>query len=378
MLLNTLKKLFFSMFFLFLPLIVFAQSNRVEIVALVPFWGPDEQFIDEFGEELEKAVNNMQGYRSTVIDMTQLPDDVPEGGFPPYICPSPSLTKTNPIAMTGEMDTDEDDDELWILRLYLWDMPETRLVFSDKVQGYDREEIAMGLPGTLDFMFQWLTKKRGRSGADGDGEGDLTNQYGGGKQVFITTAMPLHWMYVGARFGWTPLRLHSYSSSVEDISYRSINGAVTFSIAFFPESVPFFSRFCFQAEGVFSYDMNISRLDPKLSTLTLIPTALLKCQVYRRGNTLLSVFAGSYVSFPLGGKETIKYAWKLPMGLGITAGVSLGGKLDPVPGIFFFDVRASMDLLKTIVTVPRRGEDRFRRMGLTISVGYEYGLITKK
>jgi len=372
---KTLKKLFFSILFLFLPLIVFAQSNRTQSVALVPFWGPDDYFIQEFGEELYTGVNNIQGYRSVVIDMTNLPDDVPEGGFPPYICPSPSLIKTNPIAITGELTADPDDDEFWHLRLYLWEMSETRLVFSDEVTAYDREEMAAGLPGMLDWLFSWLTRIKGRGSGDGDdiwGDGSNT----GGKSVFITTSMPLQWIYIGARFGWSPLNIYGpaggkKSDAIDSSFYNSINGAISGSIAFFPESVPFFSRFSFQVEAIFNYDT------APIKITTIIPTALLKAQVYRQGNILFSLFGGAYSPFPLDGKKTIEYS-SFPIGL--TAGANFGGKLDKIPGIFFIDLRFSMDLFDTKVTapgIPLTGF-KFRRTSMTISIGYEYGLITKK
>jgi hypothetical protein len=366
---NSQKKLFITLLFLFLPLIVFSQSNRTQSVALVPFWGPDEQFIQDFGEELYNGVNDMQGYRSVVIDMTNLPDDVPEGGFPPYICPSPSLTKTNPIALTGEMTTDPDDDEFWHLRLYLWEMADTRLVFSDELTAYDREECAASLPGMLDWLFSWL--KRGGAGSGfGEGEGDLSNQYTG-KQVFITTSMPLHWMYAGGRFGWTPLRMQGapkdqdYGITYSGNEYKTLNGAVSFSISLFPDSVPFFSRLSVQAEGMINLDFE------PISATTLIPSVLLKGQAYRIGNLLFSLFGGAYLPIPL--DDNISYNSDFP--IGITAGATFGGKFDPVPGIFFIDVRYSMDLFDTTVKKDGGG---YRRNSLTISIGYEYGFITKK
>jgi len=368
---NTLKKLCITLLFLFLPLIVFAQSNRTQTVALVPFWGPDEQFIQDFGEELYKSVNEMQGFRSAVIDMTNLPDDVPEGGFPPYICPSPSLIKTNPIALTGEMSPDPDDDEFWHLRLYLWEMAETRLVFSDEVTAYDREELSGGLPGMLEWLFSWL--KRGGRGAGGDGDGDIdiSNQFNG-RQVFITTAMPLHWMYVGGRFGWTPLRMQSTPSwdnpdkSHVKNEYSTINGAASFSISLFPESVPFFSRLSVQAEAMLNFDFE------PIESAMLVPSILVKGQVFRVGNLLFSLFGGAYVPLPLDDKIGYNSS---DFPLGISFGASFGGKFDPVPGIFFIDVRYCMDMVDTYVKKDMEG---YRRNSLTISIGYEYGFIAKK
>jgi hypothetical protein len=369
---KTLKNLFFSILFLFLPLIVFAQSNRTQSVALVPFWGPDEYFIEEFGEELYIGVNNMQGYRAIVIDMNDLPDDVPEGGFPPYICPSPSLIKTNPIAITGELTTDPDDDEFWHLRLYLWEMADTRLVFSDEVTAYDREELAGGLPGMLEWLFSWLTRGRGRGAGDGDENWDSTN-IGGGRQVFITTSMPLHWIYAGVRFGWNAVNLNNPPSWKEPdnrhtfTDYRSINAALSGSIAFFPESVPFFSRFSFQLEGIFTYDIGA------VESMSIMPVGLLKFQVYRQGSMLFSLFGGAYLQFSLDKQDTVAYSLLPPVG--ISAGLSFGGKLDPLPGIFSIDLRFSVDLFDTYVKADDEG---YRRMAITLSVGYEYGFITKK
>jgi len=381
--LNTLKKLFFSPLFLFLPMIAFSQSNRAQSVALVPFWGAEDQFIVEFGEELYKGVNNLEGYRSVVIDMTNLPDDVPDGGFPPYICPSPSLIKSNPIAITGEITPDPDDDEYMHLRLYLWEMADTRLVFSDELTGYDRDEVAMGLPGMLEWLFSWL--KRGGRGSGGDGsEGDSSNLYGG-KNVFITTAMPLQWIYVGARFGGAFRMLNAPKwDGIPDPDPRyvqnrieTINAAASISSAIFPETIPFFSRFVVQLEAVFNYDLQGPVLDPVLgyyvpATMTLTPTAMIKYQAYRYSNILFTLFGGVYTPINF---STDKIAYGSLIPIGWTAGMTFGGKLDPVPGIFFIDVRYSSDEFNTFVL---KDDEAYRRKAVTISVGYEFGFITKK
>jgi len=376
---NTIKKLFFSLFFLYLPLLVYSQSNRTQSVALVPFWGPEDQFIQEFGEELYKGVNDLQGFRSVIIEMDNLPDDVPEGGFPPYICPSPSLIKSNPIALTGEITPDPDDDEYMHLRLYLWEMADTRLVFSDELTGYDREEVAAGLPGMLEWLFSWL--KRGGRGSGEDGEGDTSNLYGG-RQVFITTSMPLQWIYLGARVGATPLRIQSTPKfpDVEEPDERyvenrfeTLNASVFGSIALFPEHIPFFSRFEVQVEGTFTYDLEpyekANSQSP--STMTVTPAVLLKFQAYRHGNMLFSLFGGAYTPFTFSDK--IAYGNLIPIGW--TAGLSFGGKLDPLPGIFFIDLRYSNDEFNTFVT---KDDEAYRRRAVTISLGYQYGFITKK
>jgi len=381
---NTLKKIFSLLLFLFLPLTVFAQSIKIQTVALIPFWGSDPQtsrdpqvqiIIREFGEELYIAVNNMPGYRSAVIDMTNLPEDVPEGGNPPNLFPSPSLTKTHPLALTGELTLDPNDDELWTLRLYLWVMvpqDEMRLVFSDTLVAYDRHDCATVLPPTLETLFSWLT--RGNSSGSGKGGGSGIGDSGGfgsAREVFITTSMPLHWMYIGGRAGLTPLRMQAEPAWDDPDTrhvanhWQTMNAALSFTGSLAPESVPFFSRFAAQIEGVLNYDWS------PVTVMTITPGALLKFQAYRQGNMLFSLFGGAYTSMLI--NDTIAYDSAFPVGLHF--GLSFGAKLDPLPGIFFIDMRFSMDLFNTYV---RADDEGYKRRSVTISFGYEYGVITKK
>ena len=387
--LTTRKILFLTSLFLFLSLSVFPQTKKTESVktepaktepvALVPFWGPDEKFIKEFGEELYKGVNNLQGYKSVIIDMTKLPDDVPAGGFPPYICPSPSLIKTNPIAITGELIADPEDEEFWHLRLYLWEMADTRLVFSDELTAYDRQECAAALPGMLEWLFSWL--KKGKEAA---------STVAGG--VYTPTSMPYHWMYVGARAGWIPLRMQTFPSWDDSVNpstyktyifneFRSVSGAISYSMALFPEYISFFSRFAVQAEGIFIFDFPTKtpiyrpNFTQTTTTMTILPTLLLKYQMYRQGNMLFTLFGGGYTWFTLNPDEVGYRSKGIKIPLGVTGGVTFGGKLDPLPGIFFIDLRYSMDFFDTIM---KKDGEGFRRRDVTISIGYEYGFITKK
>ena len=92
--LATQKKVFLCALFLFVPLCLFAQAGIKKTVALVPFWGSDQKIIRQFGDELFNSVNKMTEFMPTPVDMTNLPPDVPEGGNPPYICPSPSIPQS--------------------------------------------------------------------------------------------------------------------------------------------------------------------------------------------------------------------------------------------------------------------------------------------
>jgi len=387
---TTLKKLFFSLFFLFLPLLVYSQSNRAESVALLPFWGPGGpapynneqivQVIQEFGEELYKGVNEKEGFRSVLIDdMTNLPSDVSEGGNPPYICPPHTLV-SNSVAITGEIIPDLEDEEYIHLRLYLWEMKDSRLISSDEVVGYERDQIARSMPKVLEWLFHWL--KRSRMGSEGDyGEGDTSNLYGG-KNTYLSTSMPLQWIYVGARVGASPLRLQEppnwkeYDDLYVENRFESVNASVFGSIALFPEHIPFFSHFEVQAEATLNYDFapyKNAKDSSSPASMRLTPAALLKFQVYRQGDMLFSLFGGAFTPFSF--NDNIKFSNLIPIGW--TAGLSFGGRLDPLPGIFFIDMRYSSDEFNTYV-ITEWDEEAYRRKTVTISLGYQFGFITKR
>jgi hypothetical protein len=131
-----------------------ATKATVSSVALVPFWGSNQNIIDQFGAELYVAVGNMKDFQPVRIDMTKLPDDVPEGGFPPFIGPTHSLIKSNPLALTGEV-TRTDTGSL-TLRLYLWEMADQRLVFTSTLTARNMSEYRLLLPGLLEKLFLQL------------------------------------------------------------------------------------------------------------------------------------------------------------------------------------------------------------------------------
>jgi len=115
---------------------------------------PSVSIIEQFDAEVYAAIGNMKNFQPVRIDMTNLPNDVPEGGFPPFICPSPSLIKTNPYALTGEV-TRTDSGSL-SLRLYLWEMANTRLVFTSTLTARNMSEYRLLLPGLLEKLFSQI------------------------------------------------------------------------------------------------------------------------------------------------------------------------------------------------------------------------------
>ena len=99
------------------------------------------------------------------------------------------------------------------------------------------------------------------------------------------------------------------------------------------------------------------------------------------GKFRISPFFGGYVFLPLGKiktgspvdeEESFSCSLSPPLGLlgGVSAGLPLG------PGMIFADIRYSADLTEPELK-DSGGIDTYRRHGMTLSFGYEFGLFKK-
>jgi len=146
---------------LYTPLSLSAQVGARTSVAVISLWGDEKTIVREFEEEVIYGVESLPGYRPVFIDRTDWP---PPGLFEersPIKCPSPSLIRNMPYALTSEI-YEEYDTGGWAMRLYLWQMDGTRLIYSDSMVAFDRETCRMILPGLLEFMFSFVFKDSSR------------------------------------------------------------------------------------------------------------------------------------------------------------------------------------------------------------------------
>jgi hypothetical protein len=350
---------------------LFAQDER-PAVALVPFRNAEEGLAAQFTEALYLSVENDGAYRPQTVDMDNLPADVPEGGFPPYVCPSPSMTGAAPYAMTGEMTLDS-QTSLYRLRLYFWEMADTRLVSSDEVSVRDAEECAAFLPP----LARWLFSRA-------EPAADLP------EEAFFEMPEPEpepaeYRLYAGLRAG-SSLRFYSRivsSPFVEnDVSYffnltAGIQGAYYFfagfgvqlDLLFTNDYAPFKSYELPPSPDGDLYTSN----DPFSSVSLMIPLALK--YTFRKGGHFASVLAGGYLTIPLGKMENESlggsFAYTPPPGY--TLGVSLGTKAGP--GNLFLDLRWAADLGETRTNA---GVLIYQRSMVSITAGYELGFIRKR
>ena len=374
------KKQLLYFLLLVLPLSLFAQTGERETVAVIPFWGPEDQdiLIEEFGAETLEGVNNLQGYRSTPIDMTDLPEDVPEGGYPPNVCPSPSLTRGLPFALTGEIAVDQDFGG-WDLRLYLWMMNAKdtdgnitpKLVYSDRLTAYDREGCRMFLPGLLEWIFSFIPK-------------DVPIQLGGGGVASVVYYAPeesVRWLYVGARVGGAmniytapktenlqPYRDILHSVDIQKSAHYGYNFNVALSAAYiFPDNALFASPFGAQAEIILTFDSK----EPFKGTTAIFPI-MLRFHAYRKRTSAITALGGVYAGIPFSGDfdYTPQKLW------GVTAGFNFGEKIGP--GHAYLDLRWMGDMTDTYKNTgeafPYPG---FRRNMISVCIGYEMGFFPK-
>ncbi|MDR2435394.1 MAG: PorT family protein [Treponema sp.] len=364
---------------------IFPESAADEMpgVALVPFWGENKALIAQLGELLYLLLENEGLYRPEAVDMVNLPEDVPEGGFPPYVCPSPSLTKTAPYAVTGELVFD-DESSLYHLRLYLWEMAGTRLVFTDESTGRDRGEFEMYLPSLLEWLFSWLEQPREMAGEWYEYSDPLAQSESG-------SSLPEEkWLYLGLRVG-PSVRLYSRDTAepfAENNIYSFLN--ITAGVQATFQFLPFLAV---QAEFLFTNDYApYSAVNPVINTNTntgtmragpdpfssyslMFPLALR--YTYRQGRLFAGALAGIYFSLPLGDMENKtfggNFGYSMNPPLGYTVGINVGTKLGP--GSLFLDLRWAADIGET---QKNSGEDIYKRSMVTIAIGYELGFFTKK
>jgi hypothetical protein len=196
--------------------------------------------------------------------------------------------------------------------------------------------------------------------------------------VTVTESLPddkksMTLLYVGLRTGFSP-RDYLLNTTLPDITAET---HTAFEIAALAE-VRILSLLSLQIEFIFSSDevdaVNPSYGDIRVSASTLTIPLLAKL-TFRPGKFYFAVFTGPAISLPLGqmevtqGNDTKPYGFSATPGWvgGANAGIKLG------QGLLFVDARYSGDFL--FVQADKKGQ--YRRNIFSISLGYDYGLITK-
>jgi hypothetical protein len=308
--------------------------------------------------------------------MEHLPADVPPGGFPPYVCPSPSLTGQAPYAITGEVVKNQ--SEAYHLRLYLWEMENTRLVYTDEITVRDREECERFLPPSLEWLLSHLPEPPWKPAAAPVPATEASR---------LRLPVPEYYrLNLGIKIG----SAFRFYSRPPDTVFLEDDVAYFFNIAAGIQCAWYFLPFLgVQMEAEFTSDHapfktvnknktdSLSAYNTPFTAYSLSFPLLLKYS-FRRNTFTISALAGGYLFVPLGDmrNEAIVpgsgglFSYGMEPPLGYIAGIDLGTKVGP--GNLFLDLRWAQDLGMLRAT---SGETAYTRSMFSIAIGYELGFV---
>ena len=365
----------------------FSFAAAQDLIAMHPYHGPEEAdeisalFFNMSVREVPRIGDNK--YASFAIDLDNLPPDVPEGGFPPWICPMPSITGDAGYAITGEVAPDPDWPGAFRVRLYLWKMEGTRMLGSDEMTVAGPEDLGI-LPLFLQWILSWIDEDklmeemlaRLRAELLLAEQPSVMNFLGQTVVMLAEQAPPEpHWLYVGLRGGGGYSRL-SYIDNTNDPEYHP--GPLTFnSINFAVQVSTRLARyFELQTELNFMWDFGqdgISDTDERYTSMNMhIP--LIAKFVLQSNRLKAAAYGGFYLHVPMyqsGNDIAVKeyeYSGDFP---GFVFGMSIGWKWGR--GNLFLDGRYEYDALMYNST--NRGVST--RNGIRVNIGYELGFFQK-
>ena len=358
---------------LFVGLPLIAQER----MALHPFRaasGSEEIANIFFDVQMRQLTNASEGrFTPFSIDLNRLPADIPAGGFPPWVCPSPVISGGAAYAITGEVGPDPDTPGSSRLRLYLWQMDGSRLLGSDEMVALDRQEAEQGMPFFLEWVISWIV----------DDTAEPAVVYV--DREVITQADPVviyadgesyqpAWMYLGFRIGggnseWN----HDLPNTGAPDPFRNthvltsvnISAQAAFPLARYFELQPELS-FILDFES-FS-DLVSGSFNDAIFSMELRPAVLAKFVL--QNNTLKAgLFGGLYYYLPLkkpdyAGISSSEYKPDFP---GIILGVNVGHIVGP--GRLFLDARLEFDGR----WFNREFDEIFYRTAVRVNIGYEFG-----
>jgi hypothetical protein len=314
-----------------------------------------------FFEELIKAIPGVPGYagiyRPYSIDLVNnRPADVPPGGFPPYICPSPSLTAGAAYAITGEMGQSRDNPGEYWMRIYLWQMDKGRLVASDMVNASDRESCAESYPYVLGYLYSIIDENK-QTAAQPQAPQQVAEQT---QTVYRPTSRPKplqHWLNLGL-FGGAGNSTWFDGETTSSL----MNVSATFLVG-----INLFSNFTIQAEANLNGHYDTGNFENNFWHMTV---PLLFKIILQNDPVKGSVYAGPSLFFPMPWAETPYDDTDFYKLLGISFGVSVGWKLGP--GYFFIDGRMNHLLFFSDDGI------NYPSNAAVFGIGYEINIIKKK
>lgn len=361
-------KLFLCVMFIFLSPSLFADVADRR-VALVPFWGENNEIIAQFGEELYIALSETI-FSPEWVDMDNLPPSFPPGGLPPHMNPGPMLARDAPFAITGHVSFNSTTKQ-WHLRLYLWLVPEDRILLTDELVAFDREAVHMILPFMLRWLFSRVPTERPPEPLPPPPTPIPPSLPPPIPLPPPPTPEPPFLVYVGLQVaGNMQMFVPIWGTEDNNINLENASAAVSFNFQLLNLSTFNLSPRYFlglQLEGIVLSDFTYEE------TFSLMLPALLRFTA-RRDRSFFSLLGGAYLFLPLVEGHSVQFGHETERigpfaGWGYTAGLIWGRRIGP--GYLNTGLRWSSDMFSS-----RRMDTRdfYNRRMITISIGYEMGV----
>ncbi|MDR1353054.1 MAG: PorT family protein [Treponema sp.] len=339
------------------------------IVAILPFTG-EEKAAADFDRAVVGAVINLQKYSSRAISTgtveaagVRVPTDMP---------PVRELAPGARYALTGGVYPGSYEGEYY-LQLWLWDMGNSSMIYTDDLVYQNIDEGLQSLPGLVEWLFSHITEDTEES----------------------TSPPEKTWedklLAAGIRSGVSQRWYTASGETAPGAHALNFEGGIFLSVRLN-------SLFSIQAEADFTFDNLVYRgvtnaggegpYDPvfeneKYTIYSLMFPLLFKAN-FRFGNFRVAPLAGIYAFLPFGeasyrknpAGEEDSFSHSVSVPLGYTAGFEAAMKFGP--GSLVADIRYAGDFTATTIkdaagTPP--DDISYKRRMLSFTLGYAFGFI---
>lgn len=377
-------------------LLLFASTllSHAQEIAVHPLFAGNGQttgMLSIYYTALLRAIPNMDGsYTAFAINLDDdvRPGDVPAGGFPPWICPAPSITGRAEYALTGEVVEDRDYPGYYRLRLYFWKLEGTQLLVSDEITAADRNEAEAALPFLLEWLFSAIVRDVSLSSNNyfptntSSSVGSISSSGAGSDQgLFESLFRHDNWLYLGLRLGGGSSGWYYNENKAGGVLRTPVTHFYNANAAFqvVGQVLPFLA---FQLEAQLSSDLNSTgKLISEASgggglfSMWAMHIPFMVKFTINHNNIKAGLFGGVYYYLPLfkTGEDHLKeYFNYKPDQPGFVFGLSFGYKIGP--GHLFIDSRFEYD--GHWRTDEKTDAINSRRL-IKIGIGYEIGLFKR-
>jgi hypothetical protein len=362
------KAVFGIIVLIFLPALGFAQTlaaasggtDREEkfMVAVFPLAGQEVEMNRRFYQGTLDAVVALEKYHPQIIEAERVYQE--DEKIPTDIPPRQSISGDARYALTGGLYPGRETGEFY-LQLWLWDMRDSTMIYTDDLIFEDINEALESVPGLVEWLFSHIHEEL--------------------IEAPETEKIDDPLLMIGLRVGFSP---RWYTNSGEQSAGAwalrlegGISGAFRLSSWSALELGVLFTGDTQVHRGSNEYD----EFDiVKFSSVSLMIPLVFKLK-FQAGPVRISPLTGIYGILPLGkaryetnrGNQKQEAAYSISLPLGLTGGIQAAVKAGP--GRIFADLRYAGDFGEVTIDMDDQGKNynNYYRYMVSISLGYEFG-----